>query len=238
MLIRNVFVIVNEINFDPNSYYCYALFDPDSKMPFYVGKGKGYRFAAHKYDCCAIGNKHKLNKLKKIVNKHGFVAVKIIKNAKTEREAYKYERLYGNQFDGLTNVAKLGGYYPSAKPQRVVQYNLYGEPVAIHADYHAANKSINGDDNSLKQIHESCRGGCATCKEFYWSYEGNKIMRPLTKIRPVARLDDEGNIIERFSSAYRASQILGGDKTNIPNAIRRSHRAYGNHWKYLEVQNT
>jgi len=48
-----------------NEHYVYALIDPVNRIPFYIGKGKGYRCKAHfepNHNC----NKHKIDYIKNI----------------------------------------------------------------------------------------------------------------------------------------------------------------------------
>lgn len=233
----NNFILENIVSHDFNSdtFYCYMLIDPTTSEPFYVGKGKRYRFKMHVYPCHTRNNTHKHRKIQKTMRESGHYIARIVFTTPDENQAYQYEQYLISQYPHLTNVAVGGPWYPSKPTRKVVQYNLYGEVVATHDSYLKAADAVDGDDNTAKQILECCRGATPTCADYYWSYEGEKIIRVRTKIRPIRQLTIDGNIITRYVSLAEAGRCLNIDGRDIARAIRRNGTCAGFKWEYIEV---
>lgn len=88
-------------------YYCYVLMDPRKPgpfvyegiefeyEPFYVGKGKGERVFNHAKEArqdTGAGNRHKLNKIRKIWSSGNKVRVRLSDNRGTEKQALRMEQ--------------------------------------------------------------------------------------------------------------------------------------------------
>lgn len=233
----NNFIVENTVfhDFESDMFYCYMLVDPQTSQPFYIGKGKRYRFKMHVYPCHTRNNSHKHRKLTKIVKESGHYIARIVYTTPDEGQAYQYEQYLISQYPHLTNIAAGGPRCPSKPTRKVVQYNLYGEVVAVHDSYLKANDAINGDENTAKQILECCRGATPTCAEYYWSYEGESIKRVRTKIRPVKQFTVNGTFITRYVSLAEAGRCLGIDGRDIACAIRRNGTCAGFKWEYIEL---
>ncbi len=106
-------------------YYVYLLVDPQSNLPFYVGKGCGYRAWHHTkvvqswirvgcptdhYFFCA--NKHKAYKIRKILEAGHEPVVEILMETESEGEALRFEaeKIAEVGLENLTNIQPDGKY--------------------------------------------------------------------------------------------------------------------------------
>jgi len=93
-----------------NIYYVYAYFDPESNLPFYIGKGKqgSNRHLAHLNETIEnTGNKRKFYKIQKIKNKGFEPVIQIINDNLSEDKAYQFET-YLIQKYGRKDIDKGG----------------------------------------------------------------------------------------------------------------------------------
>jgi hypothetical protein len=72
-------------------YYVYQLVDPRTGNPFYVGKGKGNRIAAHEAEAKKGSNHPKCVHIREIEESGLAVERKIVKEFASEDAAYKFE---------------------------------------------------------------------------------------------------------------------------------------------------
>ncbi len=106
-------------------FYVYELVDPDTMLPFYIGKGSGKRHLHHladsKREIPYDKNKHKINTIRKILLSYKEPIVNIVFETQSEEEALQYESVliekYGRKINDsgiLTNLRdkdfKLSGY--------------------------------------------------------------------------------------------------------------------------------
>lgn len=92
-------------------FYVYVYKDPDTLIPFYVGKGSGYRKTRHlKETKETTENYLKWCKIQSIKNKKQTPIIEIVFESENENECYIKEKelilLYGRKIDGgvLTNI--------------------------------------------------------------------------------------------------------------------------------------
>ena len=93
-----------------NKYYVYELIDPDSKLPFYVGKGKNNRMFSHE---CHVNNgnipnnnKHLYNKIQKILLSNNEIIYHKTYENLNEKDAFKKEIDRINEI-GIENLCNL-----------------------------------------------------------------------------------------------------------------------------------
>ena len=107
-----------------DKYYVYALFKPESPVPFYVGKGKNGRINNHFLPCNLKVNTPKNNVIKKYGDS---IKRDILCYFDNEEKAYEFEEylisLYGLMGEGgcLTNYAKNRKQYSKLFVENVVK---------------------------------------------------------------------------------------------------------------------
>lgn len=235
--------IINTANHDfkTSNYYCYVLKDPENNQPFYVGKGKRDRVFHHQYSCTHGNNEHKRNKINKILDVSGYYLAEIVFTTSSEVVALQREIELISSIGRVNLVnATDGGELPSFITEKtpVKQYNLYGEYIQTFDSYMDAAASFDGSRITEGMILECCRGAIATARDYYWTYEGNPILRPRTKIQPVAQFYANNEYITRYHSASDACQALKG-KINMSADIRRAAKndktCCGFRWRFINV---
>lgn len=87
-------------------YYVYALIDPRTDAPFYIGKGKGYRVAAHEAEAVKGGYSPKCNRIREIWIDGEKVVRKIISRHQDENDAFAYEAALIEEI-GLNNLTNI-----------------------------------------------------------------------------------------------------------------------------------
>ncbi len=105
-----------------NQWYVYALCDPDTEEPFYIGKGKGDRMYYHERTLNHRSNNNpaKREAIRQILNRGKQVLKKKLAEFDDQSEAYVYEVALIKQYrDQLTNIKPGGGrlVYPSELPK-------------------------------------------------------------------------------------------------------------------------
>lgn len=192
-------------------------------------------------------NKHKNAVVKRCLKEHGYIIADIVASFNSDDEAYAMEHvLIDAHKSSITNLLVDGEQGPPKQPCRpVIQYNLYGEPIKTWASYRDAASSFTHDLAEIRSIEamilECCRGAIATCRDFYWSYEGNKILKPRTKIVPVRQLTPDGLLVARHVSLAAAAKAMGKKETasrDISKALDKPGRtSHGFRWETHAIAN-
>lgn len=92
-------------------YYVYALYDTGG-IPFYIGKGRGYRVNNHLKPSSRQEFSHKSHKINKLLKERTYIRREILSYFSNENDAYEMEEwlisYYGLVSEGgcLTNIAK------------------------------------------------------------------------------------------------------------------------------------
>lgn len=91
-------------------WYVYTLNDPETNIPFYVGKGQKYRMYSHysnvKNHKIPNGNFRLYNKIKSIIGNGRSIDYKIIFSSENEKEAYdkEFQMIQEICIDNLCNL--------------------------------------------------------------------------------------------------------------------------------------
>lgn len=101
-------------------YYVYALVDPRTEQPFYIGKGKGARISYHETEALGKNNSAKLHRIREIWAAEQQVTRRVLAHFCDEAEAYKFEAQVIAKI-GLQNLTNImpGGGSSAPKPRTV-----------------------------------------------------------------------------------------------------------------------
>lgn len=93
------------------AYYVYELFDPETDLVFYVGKGTGNRIDAHELEAKAGRVSRKCQTIRDIHSKELKVGKRRVRSFADEQDAYDFEAAHIESIglDNLTNVIPGGG---------------------------------------------------------------------------------------------------------------------------------
>ena len=152
-----------------NNFYCYILKYPDG-IPFYVGKGRGYRYKRHltKWNIKNDTNGLKVNVINKIRNSGKEPLAEIIKTNLTEDEAFTLEieiiKKYGKRCEGgiLTNMSDGGegqtGYHHTEKLKSEFSKRFSKEKNPFFGKRHTEESlKLIGNTNRGKILNENWR---------------------------------------------------------------------------------
>jgi len=103
--------------------YVYALSDPITEEVFYIGKGRGRRMYQHEREAINGELGSKCDRIRRILELGLSVQYSILGEYETDQEAFKEEKRFIAQYDGLTNIMSGGGgirVSPADKAQSIL----------------------------------------------------------------------------------------------------------------------
>lgn len=225
-----------------NKYFTYALIDPRTNTPFYIGKGSGKRDQVHLTEAHGSPsrwiNSLKCRRILAIESSGLSVVVQRLHEGLTEEEAYLCEQReiskWGKIIDGsgcLTNISDGGeGGSGGAKPVRC--FTVEGELVSSFSSLE--------EGAAFANIHKSTI--CAALNKrsvmaggYRWSYEGDDVVLTLHRdVSPVVQYELNGTEVARFSSIKEAAEEVGVTYTSIVGCCTKKHEvAAGYRWCYV-----
>lgn len=133
---------------ESKNYYVYEYVCPFTNIPFYVGKGKGYRMHYHLKNLNDNTNPHKLNKIKKIIREGRNPIINVVYSDLTESAAFEFEikliKKYGRIDIGtgcLTNLSDGGegqsGWIPSDEYKLKMSKSTKGSKNGMYGKAHS-----------------------------------------------------------------------------------------------------
>jgi len=237
-------------------YYVYALIDPRTDQPFYVGKGKGKRVESH-YKKCFLEknlNPFKVGKIKKLESLGFKPCWKILFETLDEAEAYKKESYYIN-FWGRKYVDKTGilmniapGFENKkarssntrAQSRPVDQYDDTGKYIQTFPSILAAARHFN--KSQTLNIFLCCTKKFKTAYGYFWTFKDkpldlewhsqpNKKSGPKTS-KVAYQWDNAGKLIKIHASTFQAAKSLNKPKRegDIYGSIQGGWLGLGYRW--------
>jgi hypothetical protein len=87
-------------------WYVYELYEPDTELVFYIGKGSGNRIDAHEIEAKSGVSSHKCNKIRSVISRCGKIGKRKVAYFSDEKHSYIHEanRIAEHGIDNLTNV--------------------------------------------------------------------------------------------------------------------------------------
>lgn len=236
------------------TFYVYALVNPVTRLPFYVGKGQRLRCIVH-WDNSLLevskGNPYKNNHLKKL-RAEGLEPLYFLFNFFDDEDlAYQAEENLINKY-GLKLATPEGLLYNLMYSRRsgavlhkkpVFQYSLSGEFIAKFDSYNQAGFALNLHWRSIRRV---CLGLLNSTGGFRFSpsmqdglplYKDQKTsmasFNSLTKSRPVIELNNVFKSVRTFKSQKEAMSHY--DKDGLYRCLAGSNKTFnGSNWMWLD----
>ena len=124
-------LISKETAVSDKKWYVYMLRDPDTKEPFYIGKGSGNRVDIHEQVRGSESNKRKEQIVRDIQARGKEVLKEIVAELDDEEDAYAYEKYlikqHGSQLTNIVHTSKASeikqappGFYTAREAREVL----------------------------------------------------------------------------------------------------------------------
>lgn len=185
-------------------YYVYGLIDPRDNQYFYIGKGKGKRFASHLKPKKLDFNTSKLDRIKAIQDSGLEVKMEILFPNLDEETAFELEKIIiyklGREVfnEGILTNLNPGGHW---KPKDSVFYSKDFEP--------------NFDLNKLDFVSQQKFGEIRTISKFNYLNTPNKL-------QTIYQYDDDGKLTTEHSLNEFFSDGVKGQSLATLKAIREN----------------
>lgn len=229
-------------------HYVYALIDPQTNQPFYVGKGQGDRMYRHIW---LINSESKKKRTNPIRNKHireilatGQQPLFEREYFDTEEQAFAHEKHliehYGMIVNGtgiLTNM-QPGGFGPQVhNRKRVYQFTEEGTLLNTYVSAEAAASAVGTGGSSIRAACNPNIKQGVRIKGHLWSYEPTPPQLQNKKERKVNQYTLEGTFIKTFSSVRKAASTVNVNASGIVDVCKGySRTCCGFVWAYEDNQ--
>lgn len=212
-----------------NRFYIYALIDPRTSRPFYIGKGTKKRDIEHlfeaKKDSALWKNSMKCRRIRSIQQSGHEVVIERWHEHLLEDEAYDLESKYIKQYGRLVNKTGILTNIVSedrTRPQqykKVDQYSLEGQFIQTYDSVQEAAAAANVTCNTLSGVlnQRTWQGKTMrTAGGFRWIHTGTDLppydrydALYQSKKKRVCQYSLTGEFIRSFESAKEANDVLG-----------------------------
>ena len=136
-----------------------------------------------------------------------------------------------------TQHAVQTGLFQNGRKKAVIQYNLDGEKMMIFESATEAAKQTGG---SQSKITMCCRRQRETDNDYQWRYADDiqdvkKVQKKFITGKKVAQCDEEGNILNIYSSFKEAARAVDGTSSAISRVCSGTNiRHKGYKWKLVD----
>ena len=136
-----------------------------------------------------------------------------------------------------TQHAVQTGLFQNGRKKAVIQYNLDGEKMMI---FESATEAARQTGGSQSKITMCCRRQRETDNDYQWRYADDiqdvkKVQKKFITGKKVAQCDEEGNILNIYSSFKEAARAVDGTSSAISRVCSGTNiRHKGYKWKLVE----
>jgi len=196
--------------------------------PFYIGKGRNWRYRNHllKVKGGKYSNLPKNNVIKNILEEGMEPVIIKYKENMPELESFNLE---------IDMISKIGRKDLGFGPLRNLSNGGEGNGNRIFTEEHRKNISVSKKGKCtenlkihLKKIHESMMGNQRTLGMKFTEESIERLIK--SHIKPIIKLDKDGNFIEEFTSIKEAMEKTG---ISMKKVLRGSGKTAGGfRWEY------
>ena len=136
-----------------------------------------------------------------------------------------------------TQHAVQTGLFQNGRKKAVIQYNLDGEKMMI---FESATEAARQTGGSQSKITMCCRRQRETDNDYQWRYADDiqdvkKVQKKFITGKKVAQCDEEGNILNIYSSFKEAARAVDGTSSAISRVCSGTNiRHKGYKWKLVD----
>lgn len=136
-----------------------------------------------------------------------------------------------------TQHAVATGLFNSSRAKAVIQYNLNGDQMAT---FESASEAARQTGGSQSKITMCCRRQRQTANDYQWRYyddiqDVTKVEKKFITGKRVAQCDEDGNILNIYSSFKAAAEAVNGTSSAISRVCSGTNiRHKGYKWKLVD----